>query len=230
MIRARLACRLNAPTNSSGHVSKATARVSRFVSKNLRSRYDIIQVGVYHATAAGAGNAFSREFMAQLRTMLKPDGVLTLNPYSAAVRGLLDVFTNIVVVSTRDHSNAGSIAANHHAVGSGPRVDHVIAWNNDDTGAFRERLLHESSRFAAIIPADPARPIPDARPNWETGCLIFAPDARRLLAHIRPATDDLPVTEYFLNQFQAVTPIAAQDPRVWGSPASCMPLRLLVRR
>jgi hypothetical protein len=196
----------------------------RFVLKNANERYDIIQIGLNNSSSSGAGNLYTREFTSALRRLLTPDGVLTMNADAAAVKSLLDVFANIAVVSPGVNSIAGHIASELQAEGSGARVTHLIAWNEDKPKLFRDRLKM-AHQYPAVLPMNTADAPITVRPNWLTGCIMFSPDINAALAPVRGATDDLPVTEYFLTQRETINGIPrTTDSRIWGKPKGCLPL------
>jgi hypothetical protein len=211
------------------HVYETDGR--RFVLKNPHNRYDIIQVGLNHATLSGSGNLFTREFFETLKGMLATDGVLTIQAFTSAVKAAMDVFDNVAVVTPGDNVAAGrAVAASLGAVGSGAGVAHMIAWKTSAASLFQDRLASAGSTTPSVVPVDPRTPVPAARPNWDTGCILFHPQLGPLLEPVRAATDDLPVTEYFLTQRQAVRGAdAGQDARYFGCSSKAIPLKTLER-
>lgn len=199
----------------------------RFAMKNRTNRYDFIQIGLNNSSSSGAGNLYTREFADTLRRMLTPEGVLTMNGDAAAVKALLTVFSNLAIASPGADSTAAQVSQQMKAEGSGARVAHVIAWNNDDPTLFRNRL-NLARNYPAVMPVNAAASVITGRPNWATGCILFRSDIATALAAVRAATDDLPVTEYFLTQQETIEGApAGSDPRVWGTPSGCMPLSTL---
>ncbi|UFW39761.1 spermidine synthase [Bradyrhizobium sp. WSM471] len=198
----------------------------RFALRNPERRYDIIQIGVNNVAASGAGNLYTQDFLQTLRHMLTPGGVRTTWASAPAVKAATHVFQDIAVASPGANVGPSAEAARaYNAKGSGARVAHLLAWNGDDGARFRELLTSAASKIPALMPIDPKSPKIAARPNWLDGCLIFSEDIQRLLVPVKAATDDLPVTEYFLTQRETILGVnPSLDSRSWGKPSGCIEL------
>jgi len=165
----------------------------RFVNKHPDERYDFIQVGVYHVTASGSGSLFTREFQAQLRDLLTPNGVLTFNAYPPAIKASLALFSEVVVVS--HESMVGTMFASNVSL---PAL--TAAW---------------VSRLPPSIFADGVAT--SERAYWPNACVYSRVQVADLVSDVREQTDALPVTEYFITQRQNIVGARNEDDlRRWG--------------
>ena len=161
----------------------------RFVRQSGDTRYDLIQVGVFNAWCSGCGNAFTAEFFSMLADHLTSHGVVTYNAYPAAVKAGLNVFRDMIVLSP------GASRISEVCASNGPQGQED--WRLElDAQKFRQntqRWVDGGSGYSVRV-----------NPRFlEEGSVLHRKDIEGLVSGINAATDDRPVTEYFLtnNQF-----------------------------
>ena len=152
--------------------------------------FDLIQVGVFRPTSSGAGGLFTEEFQRRLRSILTPEGALSINAYMPAIKAGFHVFKKGIVYSRE----------------LGRQSAQAMFFNNDETD-----IEAGLQRYASILPSytETMRNTANLRtfvPDW----YLTADDPRyffpgrasvlKALEGVAPQTDDLPATEYYLNQ------------------------------
>ena len=199
--------------------SLAAARVHiadgrRHVQRHPEDRYDLIHVGVFNAWCAGCGNVFTTEFLRLLGERLTPRGVVTYNAYPAAVKSGLMAFRDVVVLSPGPSRISEVCASN------GLELSRESAF---DTRIFLENMIRlESESGEGTVRIN--------RGYLREGAVIPRDIVGQMVEQIAESTDDLPVTEYFLNQNQFTYPVdwlrtkPEKDMRIFECPDCPRPL------
>ena len=169
----------------------------RFVRQSGNTRYDLIQVGVFNAWCSGCGNAFTAEFFAMLADHLTSNGVVTYNAYPAAVKAGLGVFRDMIVLSP------GSSRISEVCASNGPKGQE--GWRLElDPQAFqrnRQRWAETGSGYSVLV-----NPV-----FLQEGSVLHRQDIEPMVSGVNAATDDQPVTEYFLTNNQFIYPLDWRD-------------------
>lgn len=185
------------------HVMDGARFINRMNYSPSRKSYDIIQIGVFHVTASGAGNLFTREFIVTLKQFLAPDGVLTFNAYAPVVKAVHSLFST-------------SWIASHGPLTVSDVFLSKAAWKTgggDFQSALDQRyqqawsMLCEVRRKAGLDNCAPVTPPPT------TFLISDAAKIETLLSKIEPQTNDRIVTEHFLYWDGALRP--KWDPRFY---------------
>jgi predicted membrane-bound spermidine synthase len=156
---------------------------SRYVYENLdalRGAYDFIQIGVLYATASGSGNLFTHEFLENLRALLTPDGVLTLNAYPGSVKAGLSLFPGVVISSYGES-----------------KVADVFLSRSEIAPDFINKFRKLNAQIASTRPAKPCIP----------GGVFLITDRSKITAALAPITtqtNDQVASENFLFRDNAV--------------------------
>ena len=202
-----------------GPIREAIGRVNvydmdgrRFLMRQQHSPYDYIHIGVHRATTAGAGNLFSREFMQMASLRLADRGIVSFVAYPAVVKAALEVFPEVIVLT---EPGAVGIA---YAFKDGAHFQ--AEWN----GGLAQRFADVSARLS--------KPVGNVALSfgWSADSYVLPTRLlRTLLAEMKPATDDLLVTEYYLNQANEVSPGRSGiqrriDLRVWDPVPGVEPM------
>lgn len=168
------------------------------LGKDQEGSYDYVQIGVFHSTSSGAGNLFTRDFLKQVKKMMKPDGVLTFNAYLPAVQAAEPLFKTVIVASHGPQSVADVFLS-----------DAELALDSDFGQRYR-KMHNEISRIAAKQP----NLLLNADLPTEAFFVWNRERLKSVVHRINAQSDDLPVTEYFLNNRVYYE---FEDPRVWPS-------------
>lgn len=166
------------------------------LGKEQKGTYDYVQIGVFHSTSSGAGNLFTRDFLKQVKQMMKPDGVLTFNAYLPAVQASESLFETVIVASHGPDAVA-DVFLSDVALETG--------------GEFMARYIKTQEDIRRILASRPGLLL---NPELPAGA-FFVWDREKLKSvvhRINAQSDDLPVTEYFLNNRVYYD---FKDPRVW---------------
>lgn len=173
---------------------------SRYVNKVKVANekpFDLVQVGVFHVTSSGAGNLFTREFIATLKSILSPDGVITFNAYVPAVKACEELFSTILIASRGPEKNADVILTNRAGINEGNFIDQYLQTRRTVLRKAEQSSLR--TNFYVEAPAD--------------GFFIYKRETiKNILADFKPQTNDLLVTEHFLTNRSY---FEYKDPRVY---------------
>lgn len=169
----------------------------RFLGQTTRA-FDYIHIGIDRATASGAANVFSGDFLKLVSHHLTEDGLVTFYAYPTVVRAALEVFPDVVVVAT---PNGMAIAA----ASMQPIPKGVL----DKTRIAVADLVTEERVGARFV-----------FKNLEPGYVLDRATVKAVLANLVASDDDNLATEYsWSNRVElfpgASSQTAATDIRVW---------------
>jgi len=181
----------------------------RFINKMKKKNaigYDLIQVGVFHVTSAGAGNLFTREMLQDYKKILSPTGVLTFNAYLPSIRPGQKIFKNIVIASRGEGKVADSFLLKNEYY---PIEKFSIFYNKN-----RKKIINLIEKNGLQKDINCA--------IYSDAFLVFKKESMEAgLKNVSSQFDDRVVTEYFLtskttwDKTKAKLKISTIDPRLW---------------
>ena len=158
----------------------------RYLQSNPKARFDLVHIGVHRASTTGAGNLFSKEFLTLIRTHLNPHGIVSFYSYPTVVKAATDVFGDVVVFT-----NVGSIG---HAFATTARNGIISTefWGRYEMAQKKVGGQLEISNHNAKI----------------EGASVYYPyeSLRVILSRMNESSDNLIVTEYYLNNRTEIIP------------------------
>lgn len=163
------------------------------------NRFDLIQIGISHVTAAGAGNLFTREFIAQASKSLTEGGVISSNAYAPLISVLKADNRNFFI-----YSNGNGYMAN---------VFITKMKYDDQTLLERFNLSYKliCKNFNQYVGATWI----DLAPSQNNFIINSNKDFKFQIRDIKPLTYNNLITDHFIFQRNAIP--GQVDPRAWGS-------------
>ena len=180
------------------YVTDGRRYVQKIINKSAE-KFDYIQIGVYRTTTAGAGNLFTREFLASLKKILSPDGVVSFNAYMPAVKAALEEYSNMVIMARSDYQVADVVMSNGSYINKKSFIKKYISTRN---------LIFTSLEKNKLMPYF-SKKIP---PN--SFFIIGKKNIELILEDITTQTDDIIATEYFFTN-RTKYKINGEDSRHW---------------
>lgn len=142
--------------------------------------YDLIQIGTLHPFTAGAGNLYTVEAIRMVEKNLAPQGVAIIQAFPPAVRSALGVFPSVVVTGEWQ-SGRGNLIASREPFRERDWKDRLKAFHAKHRPIFEEAGLRAVTEHMRYVITEKS-------------------EIERAVSDIAAQTDDLPATEYFLNQ------------------------------
>jgi spermidine synthase len=192
----------------------------RFLQSHKKEQFDYVHVGIHRASTSGAGNLFSQNFLEKIRDHLSPGGVVTFYAYPPVVKAALNVYGDVAVFTKNGSIGiAYATAEKNYILRSGFYERHRTA--SAKIGSYFEPTsLSKNNARPLQLPADKVEI--HKNPIWMPGeSVVYSKAALEIiLKEIVPTTDDLLVTEYYLNNRTELIAGAHQsnkptDYRVW---------------
>jgi len=200
----------------------------RFLQSHKNEKFDYVHIGVHRASTSGAGNLFSQDFLGNIRDHLSPGGLITFYAYPPVVKAALNVFGDVAVFAKNGGVGiAYATAEKNYILRDGFYERHKAA--SAKIGSYFEAIsLYKNNACPLQLPSDKSEI--HKNPIWMP-CepVVYRKAALGImLREIVPATDDLLVTEYYLNNKTELIPGAHQsnkptDFRVWPYDDGAIP-------
>lgn len=159
--------------------------------------FDIIQIGVFHITSAGAGNLFTREFLEGLKPFLKEGGVVSTNAYVNSVKSGLDVFESTYLFGRGDGFNDVVYTNRPHKTPQEVKSDYL---------ATRASMLHRVEALGLQDAFNTSIGV--------TKLLLTNDDIASEIRSFKPQTNDHVISGHFLVNKTAFMEVSS-DPRLW---------------
>ena len=161
------------------------------------NRFDLIQIGVSHVTAAGAGNLFTREFLAQASKSLTKGGVISSNAYAPLISMLKADNRSFFIYSS----------------GNGYPADVYITKIQYSDEALLERFNFAYGLICKNFNEYAEATSTGTSPNDKNFIINSNKDFTFQIRDIRPLTYNTLITDHFIFQRNAIP--GQVDSRVW---------------
>jgi len=165
----------------------------------INNQFDLIQIGVNHVTAAGAGNLFTREFLTQASKSLTQGGVISSNAYAPLVSMLKADNRNFFIYSS----------------GNGYPADIFMSKIGYSDKSLLERFNLAYGLICKNFNEDREATFIDLAPANKNFIINSNKDFTYYIRDIRPLTYNNLITDHFI--FQKNTIPGQLDSRVWSS-------------
>jgi spermidine synthase len=189
----------NVLKNSEIHILDGARYINSLDTSSVESKFDLIQIGVNHVTAAGAGNLFTREFLAQAAKNLAENGIISTNAYAPVVSMLKAENKHFFIYSS----------------GNGYPADLFITNQQHNSKVLFNRLKASYKLMCGnLLKNQTIEPL-DLAPPYGNFIINGNKSFDSLIRGIKPLTYNTLNTDHFV--FQRIAIPDQVDSRVWDS-------------
>ena len=181
------------------HILDGARYLNKLDYSLTENRFDLIQIGVSHVTASGAGNLFTREFLIQASKSLKKGGVISSNAYAPLVSMLKADNRNFFIYSS----------------GNGFPADVFITRVEYSDETLLERFNFGYRLICKNFIEYARATTTDIAPSDKNFIINSNKDFTSQVRDIRPLTYNTLITDHFIFQRNAIP--GQLDSRVWDS-------------
>ena len=181
------------------HILDGARYMNHLDSSQNANKFDFIQIGISHVTAAGAGNLFTREFLAKASKFLTRDGVISINAYAPVVSMLKADNKNFFIYS----------------VGNGYVADLFITFKENSNKDLLNRFKSSYQVICNKLSKELGVKLIDVAPSTENFIINGNRSFNSKINDIHPLTYNNLITDHFV--FQRISIPGQIDPRAWGS-------------